>query len=318
MTKKYLFGLILLLLTYSTIIAQSTLAKKGTITTATNEKIAFLNLQLGNGKFNYTEVSSGLQKDITISDTKYIEDENKSRVFSNKTVIERTKDADLKVEEEEKKLAQEKNAKLFEEYTKKAAINVRGPGLVPDGIYSSKEDFIKGLPSSTDELIAKGFIGFEKPVLSTLEDNCFFYDAKTDEKIKRVFAICYKGHLYFQIYAILDHRNKTDRAQTNDFPNSFVRVLNAGVHYYYLEATLVNQWSQALAYNGGIVGGAIEGSLHHLKGVVWDIQNQEFNIFKNCEDYNEFIKDKYPEGVQPCDKNQPDLLAIRKAIEKIK
>ena len=54
------------------------------------------------------------------------------------------------------------------------------------------------------------------------------------------------------------------------------------------------------------------------KGIVWDIKNQEFNIFKNCKDYNDFIKDKYPEGVQQCENQQPDMLLVRKAIEKIK
>ncbi|MGV8915661.1 MAG: hypothetical protein ACOH1X_09475 [Kaistella sp.] len=44
----------------------------------------------------------------------------------------------------------------------------------------------------------------------------------------------------------------------------------------------------------GPAGGAMASSLNQSKGVVWDVKNNEFNIFKNCEDYNSFILDKMP------------------------
>ena len=58
--------------------------------------------------------------------------------------------------------------------------------------------------------------------------------------------------------------------------------------------------------------------MHNMKGIVWDVKNKEFNIFKNCKDYNEFIKAIYPEGVQSCEQHQPDITRIREVIEKIK
>ena len=166
----------------------------------------------------------------------------------------------------------------------------------------------------------KGLIGFVKPKLTTIEHNCFFYNEDTDEKLKDVFAVSYQGHLYFQINAILSNRNKTDIAQTNDFPNSFVRVIMGGKNYLYTEANLANQWAQAISYGavGGAVGGALANSVIYGKGVVWDFKNSEFNIFKNCEDYNEFIKDIYPNGVQGCENQQPNVMNIRKVIEIIK
>ena len=42
------------------------------------------------------------------------------------------------------------------------------------------------------------------------------------------------------------------------------------------------------------------------------------DIFKNCKDYNEFIKAIYPDGIQECEKHQPDITKIREVIEKIK
>lgn len=190
----------------------------------------------------------------------------------------------------------------------------------PEGVYRTKEDFINKKPFQKVELTPKGLIGLEKPTLTNITHNCFFYYTFSDEKIKDAFAISYKGHLYFQIYAILENRNKTDRAQSNNFPNSFVRVLLGGTNYLYTEADLANGWAQGLAVGGvgGAVGFAMSNKMIYGKGIVWDFKNNEFNIFKNCEDYNDFIKDKLPEGIQKCKKNQPDVLLIRNDIEKIK
>lgn len=190
----------------------------------------------------------------------------------------------------------------------------------PEGIYRTKEYFIKKIPFQRTTVVPKGLIGLTKPTLNTIVHNCFFYYSFSDEKIQDVFAISYKGHLYFQISAILKNRNKTDRAQSNNFPNSFVRVILGGNNYLYTEAELSNVWAQGIAYGGigGAVGGALANKWVYGKGLVWDFKNNEFNIFKNCEDYNEFIKDKNNDGIQTCKENQADVFRIRKDIEKIK
>ena len=190
----------------------------------------------------------------------------------------------------------------------------------PDGIYKTKEDFINKKPSEVVSLVQKGLYGFEKPILANIAHNCYFYTNTTDSKIKNVFAVSYKGYLYFQINGILSNRNKTDRAQTNNAPNGFVRVIMGGENYFYTEADLTNQWAQGLAYGGvgGVAGVIIANSIVYGKGVVWDFKKQEFNIFKNCEDYNDFAKEIYPEGIQDCPNQQPDVLKIRKVLFKIK
>lgn len=190
----------------------------------------------------------------------------------------------------------------------------------PEGIYSTKEEFIKKSPSEDIPITPKGIFGITKPVLTEIAHNCFFYNATTDVKITDVFAISYKGHLYFQIGAILKNRNKTDRSQSSDIPNSFVRVIFGGNNYLYTEAQLANAWAQGLAMGtiGGVVGATVSNSMIYGKGLVWDYKNEEFNIFKNCEDYNDFITAKNKEGIQACEKNQPDVLKIRVAVNKIK
>jgi hypothetical protein len=304
-------SLAILLLNFTIGFAQSELAKKGTITLADNQKITFNDLKLVSGKFVFMDIASGAEKELAIKEIKYIEDDKMSRVFTNKSVETAE---DIRKAEEAKQLAiQQKEKKEMDEKLRIMREEASSLRLLPNGIYKTKEDFLNKRITSTDEVVPKGLIGIEKPVLTKISDNCFFYYKATDDKVKDVFAISYKGHLYFQIYAILENRNKTDRAQSNDFPNSFVRVLSAGENYYYLEANLTNQWAQ-----GALYGGVLESSVHFEKGIVWDIKNKEFNIFKNCKDYNDFIADKYPEGVQECKKQQADIVEIRKAIEKIK
>ena len=317
--KKALF-LFLFIVVYNQIcLAQNDniLSKKGMIVLEDNKHIPYTNVKLINANFQYID-QNGAEKEIPFKEVMYVEDEQNSKVFTNKAVVERFRIKEEKRLEEEKQLAIERNLKKQEERALREEESKLK--LVPDGIYYTKEDFLNGKPNSLEVLIPKGLVGFEKPELSGIPDACFFYSKQEDKKIKKVFAISYQGHLYFQIQAILNNRNKTDRAQSNDFPNSFSRVIIGGENYYYLEADLANQWAQVAAIGaaGVVIGGAISNSMITGKGIVWDTKNKEFNIFKNCKDYNEFIKNIYPEGIQSCEEHQPDILKIREAIEKIK
>lgn len=268
---------------------------KGFITVTTGQKMPFTNLRIIDNQVIFMNVETKTEFTYFVANIKQLEDMDKNVIYTKKT-IEKT---------EPKKEVKIVNDSLFR------------PNY-PEGIYKTKEDFINKKPTETVKIVAKGLVGFEKPFLNNIEHNCFFYYNATDEKIKNVFAVSYNGHLYFQVNAILSNRNKNDRAQTNSQPNGFVRVIMGGVNYFYTEANLVNQWAQGLAYSGGAIGGALASNMVHGKGVVWDFKNQEFNIFKNCEDYNDFVKEKYSDGLQDCPNQQPNVLEIRKVIAKIK
>lgn len=189
----------------------------------------------------------------------------------------------------------------------------------PEGIYSTKEDFLKKTPNETKELIAKGILWGSKEITDTIPDQCLFLYKHNGKKLRKTFAVCYKGNLYFQAYSILTNREKKDKAQTTNFPNSFCRVLIAGDNFLYTELELANSWKQGLGYGlGGVAGGAIASASIKSKGIVWDVKNQEFNIFRSCKDFNNFITALYPDGVQECKDQQPDLLKVREAIEIIK
>lgn len=271
--------------------------KEGILTTVTNESIAFKDLTWDkNGKAHYLNARNKQMEDLYDNSIKEIEEVSAT-------------DPRFLTLADEIPVAQN---------TPKA----KNDGLYrpdyPEGIYVTKEDFISKKPNRQEYLTKRGLIGFEKQLVDDKEPACFFFD-NNDKKLKNIFAVVYHGILYFNIAGILNNRNKTDRAQDSDFPNSFVRVINGGANYLYTEADLANAWAKGLAYgSGGAVGGVIAGTLNNGKGIVWDYKNQEFNIFKNCKDYNDFIKDIYPKGIQTCPNQQPNNVDVRKAIEIIK
>jgi hypothetical protein len=188
----------------------------------------------------------------------------------------------------------------------------------PEGIYVSKKDFITKTPSSLEKIISISQFKNQSSLEDSIYHCCYFYYSKNHKKVKNVFAISFKGHLFFQTKAILKNRNKFDRAQSTNYHNTFVRVILGGENFLYTEAELVNQWAAGASANFGVVGGVILNDIVYGKGIVWDFKNCEFNIFKSCKDFNDFIKDKYPDGIQESAKHQPDMMEVRKAIEIIK
>lgn len=159
---------------------------------------------------------------------------------------------------------------------------------------------------------------FNKEAIDSIIHNPYFYYSENNKKVRNVFAISYKEHLYFQIKAILKNRNKTDRAQSTNFHNTFVRVILGGKNYFYTEAELVNAWAYGTAVNFGIAVAILANDLIKGKGIVWDFSNEEFNIFKSCKDYNKFINGKASKDIQDCKYHQPNMLLVRETIEKIK
>ena len=254
---KYKLLFVILLFKGTICLAQSQLAQKGIITLVDNQKLVFNNVRLQDGKFVFFDVKSGSEKNLAISEVKYIEDEKESKVFTNKSVVDRTREADLKLEAEQKKLAIENATKEEAAYRKKLEDKKKAlaMNLYPPGVYTTKEDFLKMTPNKSEDIVPKEVIGLEKEEIYGTPDECLFYFVQSDKKIKNAFAVSFRGNLYFQISAILNNRNKTDRAQSNDHPNEFIKVKIYGDNYYYCEADLTNFWAEGLSY--GAVGGAI-------------------------------------------------------------
>ncbi|WCO02629.1 hypothetical protein [Psychroserpens ponticola] len=188
----------------------------------------------------------------------------------------------------------------------------------PDGIYETKADFLSKTPSNNEAINALELVNLKRIHKDSLPHNCFFFYDKSRSKIRNVFAIVHNGQTFFQIKTILKHRNKNDRAQQNSKSHSFVRVIFGGNNYLYTEVNFRNKWKVNPVLNTGMVGGLIYSNKTYGKGVVWDFKNDEFNIFKSCKDYNNFIVDKLPEMVQECKSDEPNNFKVREAIQIIK
>ncbi|MEQ8905859.1 hypothetical protein [Ekhidna sp.] len=184
-----------------------------------------------------------------------------------------------------------------------------------DGLYKTKEDLISKKPSSQVEIY---------PVINGKEydesldevNECFFYYRDSEKKIKNTFAISYDGNLFFQKVQIVmpKNRNKKDKDQSMYTYNAFVKVIEGGDNYLYTELELHSGWGAAVAANTSVKSAGNET----LKGVVWDFKNEEFNIFRNCKDLNEFMELIFPDGKQNCDSKAYDIEMIRKNISVIK
>lgn len=296
---------ICLLVSWLSFCQEFTSISRGKLETITGQTYDFISLKRSEMEIEFINKFNNAKVYYFINSIKNIIDSEGNVVYQN-----------LKFIKTPEQIAQEKLEKLNNEKTVDSLFSSN----YPEGIYKSIDDFIMKKPSEITEIDPRGLIGLEKPYLNTIEHNCFFYYTREDSKVKNAFAISYKGNLYFQIRAILSNRNKTDRAQTNDFPNSFVRVILGGKNYLYTELNLANKWEQGLAYGaiGGAVGSSIARTMIYGKGVVWDFKNNEFNIFKNCEDFNTFITKINPKYIQNCENKQPDMTAVRNIIEKIK
>lgn len=187
----------------------------------------------------------------------------------------------------------------------------------PDGVYETMESFLNKRPRNA-EVVPKTVRG--KNVLTTIRQTCLFSYKSEKKAITKAFAISYHGHLYFQLSAIMDYANKKDRNQNNYFGHIFVKALMGGYNYIYTEAEFADEWEQALAFNAGGQAGGFDRavSLQRNKGIVWDFWKHEFNIFRKCKDFNDFVAAKYPEEIRECSERLLPLEEVRKTIDKIK
>ena len=276
--------------------------KKGFITLTTNQKYEFTNLKTVNNQVVFINVATKSEFIYFKNAVKLVVDDQQNVVYKSQ-----------QYEEEEKKKTEKGLTEKPKEILYKANY--------PDGIYYTKEDFINKTPNENPKIFAKDLTDYEDEVLESIEDHCYFYYKVSEKKMKKVFAVSYQGYLYFQIKAVIaiSNRNKNDNAQTNDLPHSFTRVTKGGDNYFYAEMNLANIWAQGAAFGvGGASGYIMAKDMINTKGIVWDFKNKEFNIFKNCKDYNRFIEKIHPESVQKCENQQPDITEIRKTIDIIK
>ncbi len=211
---------------------------------------------------------------------------------------------------------------FFSIYFTDGICQLNEPGEYPEGIYKTKDDFVKKIPSSISKIYPEGINREEIKEDTQLVRDIFFFDSNTGKKLKNVFAVSYQGKLYFQYGQILSpsNRNKSDTDQTVNILvlQAFTQVMMFGENYLYTEMEIRSGWEQGLYSNMGLVGSALSSNMDNVKGIVWDYKNREFNVFRNCKDLNEFLASYSTNYSQVCASKKYDLEQLRLTMMDIK
>ena len=168
-------------------------------------------------------------------------------------------------------------------------------GDFPEGVYMTLEDVLNKKPSSTDEIY---FETSEKYDDVNLPEKAFFYFKKNGKKIKFPLAVSHKGEMYFQTYR--KYTNKKDKGYDPDAYSRFCKVTIYG-RFIYFEESMRGMFSKFALGAISPVTYSINGN---IKGIVLDLENREFNILRDCEDLNNFLKEKNIIGEDVQNKNK--------------
>ena len=187
-------------------------------------------------------------------------------------------------------------------------------------IFRTMEDYLDDVCDTSDKpYVDKVFDRggrVKKYILKTRRDN---------KKLKKAFAALIDGELYIQIYPITRNLAKKDRLPSSRYTSDFLKVLSWGV-YDYLEydGDSYNRSGSGIGIGGGGVSTGIGlglslggGGGDRIQGMIFDPDNQEFNVFRNCKDFNEFLLERHPEFSYECKKKKIKLNQIRSIIGQI-
>lgn len=290
--------------------------EKGVIILKDNSQIDFINLRYEDGVVIFTKLSTGKETACFLTNIKKV-----SAVMDSKL-------SDKKLQKDEKQASYSiDNAPAL---GSESMHEERFRPDIPEGIYLTKNDFSNRIPNSTDEVYP--VIGEDILIANDLqiEDQCYFRYKKNGRMIVEVFAISYKGFLFFQLYSsirrqVFESKQVFDRLISNiKYEDGlFSRALIGGEHYIYFETEFLTDWQMGSVYsmarnNSASIPALKQTMNSHFEGLIYDVSKGMFQLFGNCKDFNKFILNKYPNGQLECKNKKPDLRKMREAIEQIK
>lgn len=162
-----------------------------------------------------------------------------------------------------------------------SVVNGQNLHSYPKGIYQTFETFKSGVPSDSITTFVK------KTGNDTISHR--FYNGITNIRLKKEFAFSDGNQLYLNLNQIIKNFEKEDRGQLKDDGNYHIKALNIGARYIYFEDYFT---SSEAAIMGGLMAASIA---RRVKGLVYDREKQQFNLFKNAQDFEKFIKENHPE-----------------------
>ena len=195
---------------------------------------------------------------------------------------------------------------------------------LPEGVYETIEQYVNKTPIDKKVVFKSHYKSAYYEYANDLVN--FYEQGKTDFPLKNVFAIVKNGELYLNVKAIMKNRGEGNGNLSKDIPNvSFLRVKAGSDRYPYVEMPMTKTSTAILAgVAGGITAGvasigasAVMAGVYSgiangvvgiaspilMKGIVLDTETKEFDIFKNCKDFNSFLEVKNPNLKMDCDKD---------------
>ena len=192
-------------------------------------------------------------------------------------------------------------------YSQEKEIQYLKKGDFPNGVYMTLDDVLNKKPSSTEELTYKKADNYNSTESAT---KVFFYFKKKNKKVKFPLGVSYEGDMYFQTYR--KYTNKKDKGYDPDAYSRFCKVINYG-RFIYFEEDMRGLFSKALFGTLSPITYAINGK---TKGIVLDLNKKEFNILRNCDDLNEFLKLNGISDIK-CDSDKFTIGELRTIIDEI-
>lgn len=183
----------------------------------------------------------------------------------------------------------------------------------PEGIYLSYEDFLARSPSNTNRIEARDVMRPKQVIADPFIDNCYFYYRRKNKRVKDAFAISYRGSLYIHIKSMRKLMEKKDRKQKIDFQDSFIRVVDQG-KFLYMEGYFRRGGGLGLSIGGGPVSVGTGGSKEELRGIIFDFDRGIFDLFRDCQDFNEFLQRTSERPLFTCDQKKIPMEIVRKLI----
>ena len=192
------------------------------------------------------------------------------------------------------------------------------PNHYPEGIYPTFESFLAVKPSRRKVSVEVRDVFKPKvKIVDPFIDNCYFYDQRTNKRIKNIFAISHAGSLYIRAKSVHDLLgDKKDRKLKVDHKDSFFRVIEQG-EYLYLEGYFVKGGGIGFAIGSGPISVGTGGPREEFRGVAFDFERETFDIFRDCKDFNRFLALDYREMTFDCDNNQLPIDVVRDVLYEI-
>jgi hypothetical protein len=191
----------------------------------------------------------------------------------------------------------------------------------PDGIYNNLEEFLHKQPGDISHVRKLNLnVPTTKAFTDTLVNDVWFLDHNNDQ-LKKIFAVVYKGEIYFQEYGIqMNIMEGYDHRSISKSP-TLHRVQTRG-RYYYTEAKYPYENPGPMLAMGAMFGavGLLAGSEMSKNQtltapLVYDSELKKFFVFVFKSKLKDFINSYYPKHPIPADESRLDTQTVRALFE---